>query len=970
MEEKRRDASNSPAAPNSADGEPSTRRRAGALKRKANSLSASSPSSLPSKRASREKSSLLSQSAILHNGPLTRARQGAPGNLSPFGSGRLKLDEPGSAREKARLEELEEANKVNQQWEALEAKIEAEFESIRSRESNAHVVPNHCGWFSWTKIHHLEKRMLPTFFNGKVSNRTPDIYLEIRNWIMKKFHVNPNTQIELKDLSELEVGEMDARQEVMEFLDYWGLINFHPFPPADSTTANAVVNEAAKNDSLIEKLYRFEAVESSLPVIHKPSLTTPSLPSGLFPESAAAEDLGIPEGPSVEYHCNSCSGDCSRKRYHCQKQADFDLCTDCFSNGKFGSGMSSADFILMESAEAPGLSSGKWTDQETLLLLEALELFKENWSEIAEHVATKTKAQCILHFVQMPIEDSFLDLGDDTDPNPKETGGPAATDDETNASKDVPEATESKTSPNDGQAQASPMEISKPDDASEMKISEELPKTTDKSDEEVCLVKSKTEDTSEVKVSHQDDENLALKALKEAFEAVGYSLTPEYPLSFADVGNPVMALAGFLARLVEPGSATASTRSSLKSISGNTPGVQLASRHCFLLEDPPDDKKEQPGSESNVNGLAGREEKNGGSQEDDPKEDKSVPDIDQRNPSSNPGGEETEASVSEEKTSSASPNDQSSEKKEPDQVAAQDVKDASLKETPKGSESSVVKDSDGLASQVPPTSAKGSGGEEIVDGERSQSKEAVKDVDMSDSLPSKKNEPGEATVQKENGEEAGVDSTDMEPTQPADTSKDVDMMLEPQQQVTPNSENGKGVTTEENQLKEVKKDDDNAGDKDDQCFDKLKRAAVTAISAAAVKAKLLADEEEETIKQLAASVIEKQLLKLETKLTFFNEMESVTTRVKEQLDRSRQRLYHERAQIIAARLGLPASSSRATPPTPANRIATNYASSIARPPMGMTSPRPPMSRPMGPMTPPSNSFPSTTMAGSSIRPAS
>jgi len=32
--------------------------------------------------------------------------------LLGFGSARLKLDEPGSAREKARLEELEEVNKV------------------------------------------------------------------------------------------------------------------------------------------------------------------------------------------------------------------------------------------------------------------------------------------------------------------------------------------------------------------------------------------------------------------------------------------------------------------------------------------------------------------------------------------------------------------------------------------------------------------------------------------------------------------------------------------------------------------------------------------------------------------------------------------------------------------------------------------------------------------------------------------
>ncbi|GLT42774.1 hypothetical protein SLA2020_167580 [Shorea laevis] len=999
MEEKRRDAANSPAGPSSVEGEPaSTRRRAGAQKRKANALAASSPSSLPSKRITREKSNLMSQSSIIHNGPLTRARYGAPSNLSSAaGSSRVKLEEPGSVREKAKLKELEELNKANEQWEALEAKIESEFEAIRSRASNAHVVPNHCGWFSWTQVHPLEKCTLPSFFNGKIPARTPDIYMDIRNWIMRKFHANPNTQIELKDLSELEVGDLDARQEVLEFLDYWGLINYHPFLQVDSTVASSDGDGAAKNDSLIENLFHFEAVESCPLVVLKPNLATPSFPSGFFPESSTAEDLGIPDGPSVEYHCNSCSADCSRKRYHCQKQADFDLCTDCFNSGKFGSDMSSSDFILMEPAEAPGLSGGKWTDQETLLLLEALELFKENWNEIAEHVATKTKAQCMLHFVQMPIEDAFLDLADDTDPNLKETGVSAATTDGTVAPKDVPEAKENKTSPNEGQAQTS-TEISKPNDASEIKVCQETPQPPDGTDVEVCPEKSSSKDASEVKVGHDSNENCALKALSEAFEAVGYSLTPENPLSFADVGNPVVALAGFLARLVEPGIATASARSSLKSISGNNPGLQLAIRHCFLLEDPPDDKKEQAGSESNMNEMAGRGgKKDEDNHEDSPKEDKSSPGSDQRNPSSNQGDQDTIVSVSEEMITSNLRNDQSPEKKESKMLAMkEDVNDANVEEPsnptlPKDHQSSIMEDSVGLASKVPPSSVKGSGGEESEVGEASKSKEAANDADMCDSLPTVKKGACEATVTKSTGEQSkpsgtGVDSTEMvvgslpkennEHQQPDNEGMVPDSQPsernEPQQAVTSKSLNEKVASTAEDQIKEVRKESNSTGAEEDRNIDKLKCAAVTAISAAAVKAKLLADEEDDQIQQLATSLIEKQLHKLETKLTFFNELESVMMRMKEHLDKSRQRLYHERAQIIAARLGLPASSSRSMPPTlPANRIAANYASSIARPPMGSTSTRPPMLRPVGPMVPvPSNPFASTTMAGSSIRPGS
>lgn len=48
--------------------------------------------------------------------------------------------------------------------------------------------------------------------------------------------------------------------------------------------------------------------------------------------------------------------------------------------------------------------------------------------------------------------------------------------------------------------------------------------------------------------------------------------------------------------------------------------------------------------------------------------------------------------------------------------------------------------------------------------------------------------------------------------------------------------------------------------KDDHNIDKVKCAASTAISAAAVKAKLLADQEEDQIRQLASMLIDKQVL--------------------------------------------------------------------------------------------------------------
>ena len=69
---------------------------------------------------------------------------------------------------------------------------------------------------------------------------------------------------------------------------------------------------------------------------------------------------------------------------------------------------------------------GDWSDQETLLLLEGLELHRDRWADIAEHVGTKSQVQCILHFLQLPIEDEYLDELEERGRKPQGIAGPEA----------------------------------------------------------------------------------------------------------------------------------------------------------------------------------------------------------------------------------------------------------------------------------------------------------------------------------------------------------------------------------------------------------------------------------------------------------------------------------------------------------------------------------------------------------------
>ncbi|CAM6043338.1 unnamed protein product [Sphagnum compactum] len=282
-----------------------------------------------------------------------------------------------------------------------------------SSEAVSHAIPSHAGWFSWTKIHHLERRGLPEFFTGKLQAKTPEVYKEFRNVIIKKCRENPSNLITSADFVQGGgqhhlIGDEKAMSRVLEFLDHWGLINYQAPPkrlPVWKGPALTVEADGLGLLSMVSKtkasLYEFEKPQAPTP---KQS-STKSKATGLLLSKVLAE----PQGPAVEYHCKSCGAFCYERRYHSQKQVDFDLCSDCYNDGKFGPNMVSSDFMRMDVTEGVNVNNAGWTDQETLLLLEALELYGDNWHEIAEHVGTKSKSQCILHFIQLPVEDPFLE---------------------------------------------------------------------------------------------------------------------------------------------------------------------------------------------------------------------------------------------------------------------------------------------------------------------------------------------------------------------------------------------------------------------------------------------------------------------------------------------------------------------------------------------------------------------------------
>lgn len=178
------------------------------------------------------------------------------------------------------------------------------------------------GWYSWTEIHTLEKRGLPEFFSGKMPGKSPELYMEYRNIIMKKYRENLGTVLTVADVQEQLSGvEEKAIHRIMEFLDHWGLINYAA--PAEFLPSWKHCSPIMESDAAL-MLRALPRRGSSL--YHVDPSCTPVLqlspPKSKTTDAVIAEMLAFEGGAEVDYHCNSCSADCSKQRYHCQKQVN------------------------------------------------------------------------------------------------------------------------------------------------------------------------------------------------------------------------------------------------------------------------------------------------------------------------------------------------------------------------------------------------------------------------------------------------------------------------------------------------------------------------------------------------------------------------------------------------------------------------------------------------------------------------
>ncbi|KAM1240246.1 hypothetical protein EV1_045386 [Malus domestica] len=129
-------------------------------------------------------------------------------------------------------------------------------------------------------------------------------------------------------------------------------------------------------------------------------------------QKPVAQEISEPKG--AFYLCNYCNKDISGKIWiKCVVCPDFDLCIECFSVGaELTPHKCNHPYRVMDNLAFP-LICPDWNVDEEMLLLEGIEMYGfGNWTEVSEHVGTKTRQQCIDHYKAIYMNSPYFPLPD------------------------------------------------------------------------------------------------------------------------------------------------------------------------------------------------------------------------------------------------------------------------------------------------------------------------------------------------------------------------------------------------------------------------------------------------------------------------------------------------------------------------------------------------------------------------------
>lgn len=230
-------------------------------------------------------------------------------------------------------------------------------------------------WFSPKHVADIERAELGIF------GITEEVYRDLRDRIIDAYNVDPSKFLSVRNAREATgFGEIGVLTKVWGFLDYWGIINY--------------LSDASTAPRFSKKLIDFP--------------------------------IGRPSQNIEEISCSVCHKPCSFSAYVLKPEAAplvpkeqisaARFCSACINTGSYPPFFTKDSFEQID-VVLPGTKTDEFSEEETMRMIEAIDRYGTDWEAVSQMVGGgKTAAQCLLHFIQIPILDRFMATkkGEDT----------------------------------------------------------------------------------------------------------------------------------------------------------------------------------------------------------------------------------------------------------------------------------------------------------------------------------------------------------------------------------------------------------------------------------------------------------------------------------------------------------------------------------------------------------------------------
>lgn len=359
----------------------------------------------------------------------TESKKGEDSTTAVIDSTETKAVEDKKTEEEVQIINLQQRRK----------ELEDEAKQYLAKQTRPVIIPSFASWFDMNTIHEIEKRSLPEFFNNPESRyKKPEVYKEFRDFMINSYRLNPIEYLTVTSVRRNLAGDVASIMRVHGFLCKWGLINYQvdprtkPFLTGPQYTGHfqitldtpeglaplipknaKIIDETSSEVTTNNKETKIKSEESN--IISKRLPLNLELRHNVYDSTQDAFTLRNEDKEKFnntlvglkQLYSSVTGNDITETRYH-NLRSKSNISSKDFEEGHFPSNFKNSDFVKLEKIVANS-DFKQWSDQEILLLLEAIEMYDDDWNTICGHVGSRTKEQCISKFIQLPIEDTYLE---------------------------------------------------------------------------------------------------------------------------------------------------------------------------------------------------------------------------------------------------------------------------------------------------------------------------------------------------------------------------------------------------------------------------------------------------------------------------------------------------------------------------------------------------------------------------------